>query len=118
MSFMFNPYPYDDPNAFNAIDSKGIDTKSIVNGNAAVAESLADLAVKGLAKRKTVIFGMDGYATAPIDQVATLVAQQLNLRGVKCTILNVEDIYKDEEVLDMMIEEDCLHMDREQDPVL
>jgi len=118
MSFMFNPYPYDDPNAFNAIDSKGIDTKSIVNGNAAVAEALADLAVKGLAKRKTVIFGMDGYATAPIDQVATLVSQQLNLRGVKCTILNVEDLYKDEEVLDKMIEEECLPMDKEQDPVL
>ena len=24
MSFMFNPYPYDDPNAFNVLDPSGL----------------------------------------------------------------------------------------------
>lgn len=118
MSFMFNPYPYDDPNAYNPIDSKGIDTKSIVNGNAKVAAALADLAEKGLAKRKTIVFGFDGYSTAPIEEVTILLSQELNMRGIKCSVMDVADIYMDEAVLDKMIEDECLPMDREQDPVL
>ena len=29
MSFMFNPYPYDDPNAFNVLDPSGLPCQSL-----------------------------------------------------------------------------------------
>ena len=30
MSFMFNPYPYDDPNAFNVLDPSGLPLSELV----------------------------------------------------------------------------------------
>lgn len=117
MSFMFNPYPYDDPNALNRIDAKGIDTKSIIEGNAPTGAYFANLAVKGLLKRKTYIFGVDGYTAAPIAQTVTLIEQQISALGIKVTTYDVADLFKSEEELDEMLK-DCFPMDRDKDPVL
>ena len=37
MSFMFNPYPYDDPNAFNVLDPSGLPLSELVEGSGASA---------------------------------------------------------------------------------
>ena len=46
MSFMFNPFPYDDPNAINRIDATGIDTATASVGNDAVSRTLAAIVKK------------------------------------------------------------------------
>ena len=66
MSFMFNPFPYDDPSAVNRIDASGIDTSSAAVGNDAVAASLAGIIRKGG------VIALDGYTTAPFETVLSL----------------------------------------------
>lgn len=103
MSFMFNPFPYDDPNAYNQIENNGICLCGVKQGNDAVAAKLAEL-VKAPA-----IIAIDGYATAPFDTIAAL------FNGVKA--INVSGIFKDPEVLKEMFAEN-LPMDKVKDPVL
>ena len=66
MSFMFNPFPYDDPNAINRIDATGIDTATASVGNNAVSRTLAAIVKKGG------IIALDGYTTAPFDAILAL----------------------------------------------
>lgn len=46
MSFMFNPFPYDDPNAINRIDAKGINTASVSVGNDSVRKAFVAIVKK------------------------------------------------------------------------
>ncbi|MDP4151899.1 MAG: class I mannose-6-phosphate isomerase [Bacillota bacterium] len=118
MSFMFNPYPYDDPNAVNKIDSSGIDVKSIVNGSAATAENLANAALEKINSARNCVMGFDGYATAPVDVLTTLTGQQLSLKKIPFNIIQTSDLFQDEDVLSAYLEKNNLPTDREKDPVL
>ena len=48
MSFMFNPYPYDDPNAFNVLDPSGLPLSELVEGSGASAAAEAAKAAGAL----------------------------------------------------------------------
>ncbi len=103
MSFMFNPFPYDDPNAVNRIDASGIDTSSASVGNAAVRAALAKIIKKGG------VIALDGYTTAPFETVLSLCE---NAKTVP-----VASVYKSPAELRELFR-DNLPEDRKKDPVL
>lgn len=111
MSFMFNPYPYHDPDARNPLDASGIPVEQAVFGNPQIAAPLC------AAPGGTVI-GLDGYTTAPFEVIENLIAQQCNLQGIPLLILHTESLLRPAGELDSMLRERCLPQDRVQDPVL
>ena len=82
MSFMFNPYPYDDPNAVNHIASGGIDLSRVAHGNTQVAVEFSKLTAGAPA-----VVAIDGYATAPFARI-------MSLFGGETEHINVASIYK------------------------
>ncbi len=105
MSFMFNPYPYKDPNAVNRIANDGsVELSRVARGNSQIAAELAAHIAAGK------IIAIDGYATAPFASLLGLIAP-----GVKK--LAVSSIYKTPEELKALFAEN-LPEDRVKDPVL
>lgn len=103
MSFMFNPFPYDDPDAVNLIDGGGIDLSDIATGNGAVAARLRSFA--GM----PVVIGVDGYPTAPLAQIAEMIPadERIDVRGLLRGAPEIEKMLRD-----------YLPEDRVKDPVL
>ncbi len=105
MSFMFNPFPYDDPNAINYIANDGsIDLSLTAKGNSQVAAILAQNV------KKNTVIAIDGYTTAPFDTVNSLIAKNVEF-------ISVASIYKTAEELRQLFA-DYLPVDRVKDPVL
>ena len=105
MSFMFNPYPYNDPNAVNHIANDGsVELGRTGTGNAQVAAILAKEMNPGT------VIGIDGYATSPISTV-------IGLLGKDAEFISVTSIYKTADELREIFAE-YLPEDREKDPVL
>ena len=105
MSFMFNPFPYNDPNAVNNLTNDGsVRTEKIAHGTAQLAAIFADLC------RENRIIAIDGYTTAPFDAL-------LGLLPPNCEILSVAGIYRSAAELKALFA-DYLPEDREKDPVL
>ncbi len=104
MSFMFNPYPYDDQNAVNHITNNGIDLSGIAVGNEATAKKISKLVKVGK------IIAIDGYASVDFKKILSLV------KG-KFTSIDVSTIYKSDSVLHELFREN-LPMDRDKDPIL
>ena len=77
MSFMFNPYPYDDPNAFNVLDPSGLPLSELVEGSGASAAAEAAKAAGALKRAEGWVIAVDGYSTAPLDTFRNLLEQQL-----------------------------------------
>ncbi len=119
MSFMFNPYPYDDQSAVNcpALSAKAID--AIVVGPRKIALHLADAIERRLqsGKKKSFILALDGYVGVEWEQCANLVAQALSVAGITAEIIDVAAGYKSARELDKMLAAN-LPNDREKDPVL
>ncbi|MDD6260256.1 MAG: class I mannose-6-phosphate isomerase [Clostridiales bacterium] len=103
MSFMFNPFPYDDPSAVNRIDASGIDTSSASVGNDAVAASLAGIIRKGG------VIALDGYTTAPFETVLSLAGdvQKIAVSSILKSPAELRELFRDN-----------LPEDRKKDPVL
>ncbi|MDD7594250.1 MAG: phosphoheptose isomerase, partial [Clostridiales bacterium] len=103
MSFMFNPFPYDDPSAVNRIDASGIDTSSAAVGNDAVAASLAGIIRKGG------VIALDGYTTAPFETVLSLAGdvQKIAVSSILKSPAELRELFRDN-----------LPEDRKKDPVL
>ena len=105
MSFMFNPFPYNDPEAVNRIANDGsVDLGRTGTGNAQVAAILAKEVNPGT------VIAIDGYATSPIAAVAGLL-------GKNAEFIAVSSIYKTAEELRALFAE-YLPEDRVKDPVL
>lgn len=105
MSFMFNPFPYNDPNAVNDLTNDGsVRTEKIAHGTAQLAAIFADLC------RADRVIAIDGYATAPFDAL-------VGLLPANCEIISVASIYKSAAELKSLFA-DYLPEDREKDPVL
>ena len=81
MSFMFNPYPYDDPNAFNVLDPSGLPLSELVEGSGASAAAEAAKAAGALKRAEGWVIAVDGYSTAPLDTFRNLLEQQLKSCG-------------------------------------
>ena len=105
MSFMFNPYPYNDPNAVNRIENDGsVDLGRTAIGNAAVAAVLQKEVRPGR------VIGIDGYATVPFGAVIGLLPKTAEF-------ISVASLYKSADELQALLA-DYLPEDREKDPVL
>ena len=119
MSFMYNPYPFDDPRAINrpVLETK---TKAAVTvGTLKAAVRLAtELAAQLAAEpQKNIILGWEGYTTTDFTRILNLLTQQLKLRGVEVEQYNFAQVLKSEEEINAMIDPQ-LCWDREKDPTL
>ena len=88
MSFMYNPFPYDDPKPVNRPELSRETVEALVSGGtAAVARRLAaSLAEKAASAPLTV--GFDGYATASWDLFLNLLNRELGIRGIALETLD------------------------------
>lgn len=117
MSFMFNPHPYDDPNAVNYITVKRDLKDSICADSVASAKMLGNKMIKRLNTKKNDIVGIDGYLTAPMGKLVGLLSLQLAQNGISCRILDTRSLFLDSNTLhDKLLP--FLPEDRETDPVL
>ncbi len=112
MSFMFNPYPYDDSSAINAVDLPVSDERAIASGNSAVVKMLA-AAIEAKFRKGRCVIAIDGYVGAEFQNLVA------NLAGSfpGAEQIDVASIYKGSDELEAMLAE-SLPLDREIDPVL
>jgi mannose-6-phosphate isomerase len=118
MSFMFNPYPYDDPRAINHIHLNEEIKKTFTRNSMQTADKVASAINDMISKGKSCIVGIDGYISAPFEQFSGLVSLRLaQLFDVKATVLNTEEVWLDSDALHKQLLP-YLPEDREEDPVL
>jgi hypothetical protein len=113
---MFNPYPYDDPQAINKINAGNSITSDISVGAAPCARRLAAAAADLVKKSGRAVLALDGYITAPLRETAGLIGVQCAALGIDCVPLEA-DTFKKEETLNEQLRE-YLPEDRETDPAL
>lgn len=118
MSFMFNPYPYDDPTAVNRPNLSAETIQSIVSGTKETAAYISNLLIEKVnAKSKNPVIALDGYISTQWEQTVNLVSQNLKQKSIKVKAIHFSEIYKSatqlEEELAPYLKEDL-----EKDPVL
>lgn len=117
MSFMFNPYPYDDCAPVNKPGLSGKTENSVISGTAAAAEALSgETAKKAPAGGDPLTVCMDGYATAEWERFANLLSGFLTEKNILARVYNAADCYKSREELDDMLAGN-LPLEPERDPV-
>ena len=104
MSFMFNPYPYVDPEAINFPAFPAETTKSALRGNIKIGALLAG--TKG-------ILAVDGYVGASFPELLVRIGEA----NADVKFFDVAEAYKSSEELDEMLAE-SLPTDRVIDPIL
>lgn len=117
MSFMFNPYPYEDLNPVNKPELSTKTVNSIVAGLLQVTGRLVAEVKERLKNSKTLTICMDGYATADWTQLVNLLTGELIKQKLSVKVFNVASCYKSSSELDAMLTPN-LPLDLEQDPVL
>lgn len=104
MSFMYNPFPYDDPRAVNEIAIEPKLTKTISSGLAEAATTLV-LSIKQLLKnQKQCVLSLDGYISAPFDVFGRQVSRLLVQEGISISLLNTAELFLPEKVLEKQFE--------------
>ena len=118
MSFMYNPFPYDDPRPVNrpALPKEAIDGL-VTGGSTKVAATLAGRIAGMMDGKGSVVVAFDGYTTADFTRIVNLLSQQLQLRNVAVRTLDFSATYKSEAEFKDMID-DKLWWDRSVDPTL
>lgn len=117
MSFMFNPYPYNDPNAVNHISLDEALKSTICADTGASVKKLTARIMDELATQKRCIIGIDGYMTASMDKFVGLLSLQLAQNGVKYEVADTKTLLLDSDTLREKLLP-YLPEDRETDPVL
>ena len=117
MSFMFNPYPYDDPKAVNPIPASQEFCDSITRTTLQTAKKLIEQAEAVLSRQKNCVLIIDGFISAPFSQLAGQICIQAALREIPVAELSTDDLWLDEDRLDKALLP-YLPKDRETDPVL
>ena len=118
MSFMFNPYPYDDPTAINRPILSAETIQSIVSGTKESAAYISNLLIEKISeKSKNSVIALDGYISAQWKQMVNLISQNLKQKSIKVRAINFAEIYKSATQLDEELSP-YLEEDREKDPVL
>ena len=118
MSFMFNPHPYDDPNAINRLKVEKEVAGSIVTGTKDSAGHISELVLNKLERepKKSVIIAFDGYVGAKFNQFVNLISQNMGLNSVAVKVIDMASCYKTSQELDALLA-DNLAIDKEKDPV-
>ena len=99
MSFMYNPYPYDDPNAVNPIQVDPIVRNTISTGTENAAKLLAEDAEKTIAASQCCVIAIDGYISSPTELLATQTARVLMMAGTHVQLADSRTLYKEESEL-------------------
>ena len=116
MSFMYNPYPYDDPKAVNKIQAGPEITSDITTGAVPCGKRLAGAAAELVQKNGRAVIGLDGYITAPLAEIAGIIGVQCAGPTVIPRLIET-DFYKEENTLKRELLE-FLPEDRNIDPPL
>lgn len=111
MSFMYNPFPFDDQTPVNRPAVREDTAKQLVKGSVKVAAFLSGKAREGS------VFAIDGYVGADFARTVNLLEQQLHVKGFRTRTLNFRDCYKSTEELWELVDRH-LSWDRSEDPTL
>ena len=118
MSFMFNPFPYDDPTAINRPKLSNETINSIVSGTKESAVHISNILIE---KIKTdsgnQIVALDGYISAQWGQAINLISQNLKQESINVTVINFAEYFKPASQLDSELSF-YLEENKEKDPVL
>ncbi len=117
MSFMFDPYPYDDPKAVNHIAMNEAFCSSVTKNTLETARKLAGEAASILEKQSCCVLAVDGFISAPFRQLAGQISIQASLKGLPVCSRSTDSLWMEESLL----HEKLLHYlpeDRVTDPVL
>ena len=111
MSFMYNPFPFDDQTPVNR-PVIGEDTASrLIKGSVKVAAFLAGKAREGS------VFALDGYVGADFARTVNLLEQQLHVKGFQTRTIDFRNCLKSKEELWELVDRH-LSWDRSEDPTL
>ena len=118
MSFMYNPFPYDDPRPVNRPELSDKTVESVVGGGTpAVAKKFAAM-VAGKAKNEGVVIGFDGYTTASWNLFLNLLARECTILGIELETIDFNAAtFKSGKEIDAMIDP-LLIWDTKIDPTL
>lgn len=117
MSFMFNPYPYDDPRAVNHITMSESFCCSVTQTTPDTAKKLIADVISIIEKNNRCVLAIDGFISAPFAQLVGQISIQASLKGIPVTTFSTENLWLDSDVLhDKLLH--YLPEDREKDPVL
>lgn len=117
MSFMFNPHPYDDPKAVNHIPMGAEFCSSITKTTVDTAKKLVSETQLLLQEQKFCVLAIDGFISAPFEQLSGQISIQAALKGIKVTTLSTDMLWIESQKLhDKLLP--YLPENRETDPVL
>ena len=89
MSFMYNPFPYDDPRPVNRPElSKNTVDSIVAGGTPNVAKKFAAIVAEKAAKGPVVI-GFDGYTTVKWDLFLNLLGREFTIAGIPFEALDL-----------------------------
>lgn len=117
MSFMFNPYPYDDPKAVNRISMGKEFCSSITRTTVDTAKRLTADMIEILKAQSVCVLAVDGFISAPFEQLAGQITIQASLKGIPVTTRSTDSLWMDVEKLTAKLLH-YLPKDKETDPVL
>lgn len=119
MSFMFNPYDYDDSKVINRPKLSDETINSVITGTKESAKHISNLLIKKINEKSgnNVVIALDGYISAQWKQTINLLSQNLKLKSIGVTTIDFAEVFKSSGQLDEELSE-CLEVDRVKDPVL
>jgi len=119
MSFMFNPYPFDDVTAVNRPMLPPETVSALTAGTVAVVRTLANALCDRVAKRHEgcLFVALDGYVGTDWQRSLSLLSDMLAEEGLTLSTVDVAEWYKTSGELEELLAEN-LPMDRMIDPVL
>lgn len=119
MSFMFNPYPFEDTTAVNRPKLSQAAIDSVIAGDWEVCRFLSGLSAAHFAQTlqtDAYVIGVDGYVGAAWGRSLNLLGQMLEEKGFRVTMSDVAGCYRTSEDLEQMLK-DNLPLDAEKDPI-
>ena len=117
MSFMYNPFPYDDPDAVNRISVDPALRGAVAKGLSAGVAVLSEAVKSVLGKKRACVVALDGYVSAPFETVARQLARHLQQDGVQVRVADTSSLFMEESLLAGKLLK-YLPEDREEDPPL
>ena len=120
MSFMFNPFPYEDSTAINRPRLTTETVASLVSGTTDIASMVYDGVTSFFdanPEANTYVLGMDGYVSAEWSPTITVLEQYAAAQSLAVEVIDVRECYKTSSELDALFQSN-LPTDRNTDPVL
>ena len=118
MSFMYNPFPFDDPKPVNRPELSKETVESVVAGGTPnVAKAFAATLAAKAAAEGGVVVAFDGYTTARWDLFLNLLNREFLIRGIPFETVDASCVFKSGAEIDGIIDP-MLVWDTKIDPTL